>query len=284
MKQLPLCLWFSTVNGFIMASLRDLGLSEYEARAYRALLNTGPTTAKELSRASDVPMGRIYDVLNSIEQYNLVRSQTASRPKKYVAVEPSTALDRLLDDKKRELEEKAEQYENIVDELSDELDAAEPVEEQFWTASVGEAETTDLLLERLTAADERIIMVASTPSPQFDVTEVGDQIVEELEEAIERGVDVDVLLTREMVASLSEEVGRRYRDRLSGEESFQVRTSEDVTGTFNLIDDMEVVIQVPNPLGSRETFAMIDLKDPEFAGEVFAEFEPTWREAEPLSF
>ena len=284
MKQLPLCLWFSTVNGFIMASLRDLGLSEYEARAYRALLNTGPTTAKELSRASDVPMGRIYDVLNSIEQYNLVRSQTASRPKKYVAVEPSTALDRLLDDKKRELEEKAEQYENIVDELSDELDAAEPVEEQFWTASVGEAETTDLLLERLTAADERIIMVASTASPQFDVSEVGDKIVEELEEAIERGVDVDVLLTREMVASLSEEVGRRYRDRLSGEESFQVRTSEDVTGTFNLIDDMEVVIQVPNPLGSRETFAMIDLKDPEFAGEVFAEFEPTWREAEPLSF
>ncbi|MFD1647297.1 TrmB family transcriptional regulator [Haloarchaeobius litoreus] len=267
-----------------MASLRDLGLSEYEARAYRALLNTGPTTAKELSRASDVPMGRIYDVLNSIEQYNLVRSQTASRPKKYVAVEPSTALDRLLDDKKRELEEKAEQYENIVDELSDELDAAEPVEEQFWTASVGEEETTDLLLERLTAADERIIMVASTPSPQFDVTEVGDQIVEELEEAIERGVDVDVLLTREMVASLSEEVGRRYRERLSGEDSFQVRTSEEVTGTFNLIDDMEVVIQVPNPLGSRETFAMIDLKDPEFAGEVYAEFEPTWNDAEPLSF
>ncbi|MFC4407301.1 TrmB family transcriptional regulator [Haloarchaeobius iranensis] len=267
-----------------MASLRDLGLSEYEARAYRALLNTGPTTAKELSRASDVPMGRIYDVLNSIEQYNLVRSQTASRPKKYVAVEPSTALDRLLDDKKRELEEKAEQYENIVDELSDELDAAEPVEEQFWTASVGEEETTDLLLERLTAADERIIMVSSTPSPQFDVTELGDRITEELEEAIERGVEVDVLLTREMVASFSEEVGRRYRERLSGEDSFQVRTSEDVTGTFNLIDDMEVVIQVPNPLGSRETFAMIDLKDPEFAGEVFAEFEPTWREAEPLSF
>src|SRR6056297_2284762 len=100
-----------------MASLRDLGLSEYEARAYRALLNTGPTTAKELSRASEVPMGRVYDVLNSLEQYNLVRSQAASRPKKYVAVEPSTALDRLLADKQRELEEKAAQYQSVVDEL-----------------------------------------------------------------------------------------------------------------------------------------------------------------------
>ncbi|WP_435319407.1 TrmB family transcriptional regulator [Haloarchaeobius sp. TZWSO28] len=268
-----------------MASLRDLGLSEYEARAYRALLNTGPTTAKELSRASDVPMGRIYDVLNSIEQYNLVRSQTASRPKKYVAVEPATALDRLLEDKKRELDEKAEQYENIVDELSDELDAAEPVEEQFWTAAVGQEETTDLLLERLTAADRHIIMVASAQTPQFDVTEVGDQIVEQLEDALERGVKIDVLLTRQVVDTLSEEVGRKYRERLSSDPDFEVRTSDDVTGTFNLLDDVEVVIQVPNPLGSSgETFAMIDLKDPEFATEVYDEFQPTWEDAEPLSF
>jgi len=267
-----------------MASLRDLGLSEYEARAYRALLNTGPTTAKELSRASDVPMGRIYDVLNSIEQYNLVRSQTASRPKKYVAVEPATALDRLLEDKKRELEEKAEQYQSIVDELSDELDAAEPVEEQFWTAAVGQEETADLLLERLTAADDRIVMVASDPSPQFNVAEIGESIIEEMENALERGVDVDVLMTREMVASLSEEVGRRYRDRLTDDPNFQVRTSEDVTGTFNLIDDIEVVIQVPNPLGGTEAFAMIDLKDPEFAADVHDEFRPTWSDAEPLSF
>ncbi|WP_435333678.1 TrmB family transcriptional regulator [Haloarchaeobius sp. TZWWS8] len=267
-----------------MASLRDLGLSEYEARAYRALLNTGPTTAKELSRASDVPMGRIYDVLNSIEQYNLVRSQTASRPKKYVAVEPATALDRLLEDKRRELEEKADQYQSIVDELSEELDAAEPVEEQFWTAAVGQEETTDLLLERLTAADRHIIMVASTQSPQFDVSEVGEEIVEHLEEALERGVEIDVLLTREMVESFSEEVGRRYRERLSGDPDFKVRTSENVTGTFNLIDDVECVIQVPNPLGSGETFAMIDLKDPEFATNVYDEFKPTWDGAEPLSF
>jgi sugar-specific transcriptional regulator TrmB len=267
-----------------MASLRDLGLSEYEARAYRALLNTGPTTAKELSRASDVPMGRIYDVLNSIEQYNLVRSQTASRPKKYVAVEPATALDRLLEDKKRELAEKADQYEAIVDDLSDELDAAEPVEEQFWTAAVGQDETTDLLLERLTAADDRIVMVASDPTPQFDVADIGDSIVEELENALERDVTVDVLLTRDMVASLSEEVGRRYRTRLSGDPNFSVRTSQDVTGTFNLVDDVEVCIQVPNPLGGPEAFAMIDLKDPEFATDVHDEFKPTWDDAEPLSF
>jgi sugar-specific transcriptional regulator TrmB len=267
-----------------MASLRDLGLSEYEARAYRALLNTGPTTAKELSRASDVPMGRIYDVLNSIEQYNLVRSQTASRPKKYVAVEPSTALDRLLEDKKRELDEKAEQYEAIVDDLSEELDAAEPVEEQFWTAAVGHDEVTDLLLERLAAADGRIVMVSTSPTPQFDITTVGDRIAEQLEAALERGVAVDLLMHPQLVDDLPPSVGERYQGTLSPHPEFEVRISPEVSGTFNLVDDTEVVIQVPNPLSTGDAFAMIDLKDPEFAADVHEEFQPTWETAEELQF
>jgi len=267
-----------------MASLRDLGLSEYEARAFRSLLDTGPTTAKELSRASDVPMGRIYDVLNSLETYRLVRSQTASRPKKYVAVEPDTALDRLLEDKKRELEEKAEQYEGIVADLSEELDAAEPVEEQFWTAAVGHDEVTDLLLERLAAADHRIVMVSTTPSPQFDITTVGDRVAEQLEAALDRGVDIDLLMSPRLVDDLPESVGERYQGTLAPHPDFDVRISDEVSGTFNLVDDTEVVIQVPNPLTSGDAFAMIDLKDPEFAADVHEEFQPQWEAAEPLTF
>lgn len=268
-----------------MASLRDLGLSEYEARAYRALLKTGPTTAKELSRASDVPMGRIYDVLNSIEGYNLVRSQTASRPKKYVAVEPSTALERLLEDKRRELEERAEQYEAIVDDLAGELETAEPVEETFWTAAVGPEETVDLLVERLSAADVQIVMVVSTYTEQFfDIDEVGTLILDELTEAMERGVDVQLLLRPDLVPRLPESIGERYRSSLMDHDGFSVRTSENVSGTFTLIDETEVVIEVPHPLKSQEAFAMIDLKDREFAGSVRAEFEPRWAQAEPLTF
>ncbi|MEF8831138.1 MAG: helix-turn-helix domain-containing protein [Halobacteriales archaeon] len=259
-----------------MASLRDLGLSEYEERAYRALLNTGPTTAKELSRASDVPMGRIYDVLNSIEQYNLVRSQTASRPKKYIAVEPETALDRLLEDKKRELEEKAEQYEEIVDDLSNELEAAEPVEDQFWTATVGHKESRDLLLERLAAADHRIVMLSADPSPQFDVGEIGDLVAEHVEDALERGVEVSMLLNPGLVDTLPRSVGRRYTETMQSHPKCIVKTSSEVQANYTLIDNVEVVIQVPNPLAPDEPFAMIDLKDPEFVADVEEEFAPTW--------
>jgi sugar-specific transcriptional regulator TrmB len=267
-----------------MASLRDLGLSEYEARVYRTLLHTGPTTAKELSRASDVPMGRIYDVLNSIEQLSLVRSQTASRPKKYVAVEPETALDRLLENKRREADEVLERYEEITEELGEELDSTKPVEEQFWTAAVGDDETLDLLLERLAAADETIVMVVANRSPQFDLGEIGDVLTERLEAAVDRGVEVFLLMTPEVVENLPESVGERYRARLSEHPSFAVRTTENLDGTFNLIDGTEVVLQVSNPLSSGEVFAVIDLKDPAFASEIHEEFLPRWKEAEPLSF
>ena len=265
-----------------MASLRDLGLSEYETRAYRALLETGPTTAKELSRASDVPMGRIYDVLNSLETHNLVRSQTASRPKKYVAVEPETALDRLLEDKKRELDEKASQYEELVETLADDLETAEPVGDTFWTAAIGPEETADLLVERITAADDQVVIVVSTFSQQFDLDDLGARVVAALEDALDRGVNVAMLMRPDVVEALPQSVGKRYRETLQPHEGFEVRTSEDVTGTFELIDETEICIEVPHPLQAGETFAVIDFKDPDFAASVREEFDGRWMEATEL--
>jgi len=248
------------------------------------LLRTGPTTAKDLSRASEVPMGRVYDVLNSLEQHNLVRSQAASRPKKYAAVEPDAALDRLLDEKKRELQTQAEQYEEVVDDLSTELDAGEPVDGQFWTAAVGAEEATDLLLERIAAAERRMVVVAGAPATGFDLGTIGEQVTNELEAALGRGVEIRVLLSPEAVSALPRSVGRRYTAELSQVDGFEVRTTPGVDGTFNLFDGIEVCIEVPHPLSGDEPFAMIDVKDAEFATSVKEQFEPRWADAEPLSF
>jgi sugar-specific transcriptional regulator TrmB len=265
-----------------MASLQDLGLSEYEARAFRSLLRMGPTTAKDLSRASDVPMGRIYDVLNALETHSLVRSQTASRPKKYVAVEPGTALDRLVADKQEQLAAKAQQYEDIAEELGDRLDSADPVEEPFWTAAVGAEETLDLLLERLAAADSRIRVVGSPPARQTGLVEATERVVDELVAALERGVEVSLLVEPELFETLPEAVNREYYDRLAGYENYDARASPHVSTTFELIDDREVCIEVPHPLGGTGTFGVIDLKDPEFTADVSEAFADHWDDATPV--
>jgi sugar-specific transcriptional regulator TrmB len=266
-----------------MASLRDLGLSEYESRAFQSLLETGPTTAKELSRSSDVPMGRIYDVLNSLETHDLVRTQTTSRPKKYVAVETETALQRLVSAKQRELEEQAEQYEAVAEELSGQLERGDAGEEPFWTVALGPEDAEDLLVERLTAADRRLRTVASTPSQSLD----GDssrRVMDAFDAALDRGVTISVLMATDLAAAFPPEMKERHRDLIGGREGFECRVSDDVTGTFELIDRAEVCIEVPHPLGGGETFAMIDLSDREFAAGVEAAFEERWAEADPLDW
>jgi len=266
-----------------MANLRDLGLSEYEARAYRALLDDSPSTAKELSRSSDVPMGRVYDVLKDLERRGLARSQAASRPKKYVAVEPEAALDRLLDAKREELEEQEAQYESAVDQLEDYLEAGVPAEEGFWTAVVGPEESANLLIERLDTADDRVIVVAGGPTPQFDVGQYGDEVTAALQRALERGAEVSVLLGPDLIRTLPETVLERYESVLADHPAFEVRTTDRVSGSFHLIDNVEACIEVPNPLTPREPFAMLDLKDREFTADVRETFDPRWEEAEPLT-
>lgn len=266
-----------------MATLRDLGLSEYEAQAYRALLQTSPTTARELSETSDVPMGRIYDVLANLERHDLVRSQAASHPTKYAAVEPETGLDRLLSERKRDLRERAEQYEDAVDELLVELD--EPTasgDGRFWTAAVGPEESVELLLERLTAAEDRVTIVAGDLSPHLDLDDVSKRFGTTLSKALDRGVSVSVLFSPTIVTALPDGVRNGYLTDLGRRSDFEIRTDEHIEGTFTLIDRQEVCVEVPNPLKPDETFALIDLQDRTFAADARAVVEPRWDAAEPL--
>ena len=265
-----------------MATLRDLGLSEYESRVYRSLLEMGPTTAKELSDRSDVPMGRIYDVLNGLETRNLIRSQTASRPKKYVAVEADTALDRLLETKREELEQKVSQYEEIASELKTNLERADPVDEPFWTAALGEQEAADLLVERIATADERIVLVTATTALYMDLDTVGERIVDELEDAIERGVSVSVLMDPDVVDGLPQSVGRRYRYHLQNHRNFEVRVGANLTATSASIDGTELCLEVPHPTDAAELFGVINLKDPGFVANVREAVDSSWEQADRL--
>ena len=265
-----------------MASLADLGLSEYEGRVYRSLLRTGPTTAKQLSNASGVPMGRIYDVLNDLEASELVRSQNAGRPKQYAPVEPRTALSRLLEERRAGLEAELAAYEETVEELAEQLDDPSATDEPFWTVAIGPEDTIDLLCERLAAANDRLVMVVAQPSAQFDLGEVGDRIAAEIEAALDRGVETSMLVSSSLLEAVPQALLRKYAS-VAGHPRFELRVTDDLAGTFNLVDRTEVCIEVTNPLAADEAFALIALTDPSFAANVQAEFEPRWAAADPVS-
>ena len=74
-----------------LRALRALGLTEYEARAYLALIMHGELGAKELSNLSGVPYSKIYGVLEILRQKGWVGAR-GGRPKRYHARSPAEAI------------------------------------------------------------------------------------------------------------------------------------------------------------------------------------------------
>ncbi|RJS74564.1 TrmB family transcriptional regulator [Candidatus Bathyarchaeota archaeon] len=73
-------------------TLREIGLTEYETRAYMYLLRTGATTASRISGNANVPYSKIYEVLNSLERKGWIETRSG-RPRRYYPKSPIEALD-----------------------------------------------------------------------------------------------------------------------------------------------------------------------------------------------
>ncbi|MDY7082009.1 MAG: helix-turn-helix domain-containing protein [Halobacteria archaeon] len=269
-----------------MPSLKDLGLSEYESKIYTSLLDIGTATAKELSEYSGVPMGRVYDVLSSLESNNLIRSQTASRPKKYVAVEPETALDRLVEKKHEEIQQEIERYETIANELKQTHSITESLDDRFWTAAIGPRDALNLYLERLKTADERVLYAAEPVAGEAVHNVIANMVLDEYEKKVEEGVEIYILLTPSHLDAHNPETLERVKP-LRERENYHVRVSDEVNGAFNIIDDEEVCINIRNPLfmdpnSQNEYLAMINIRDHDFVADMTREYWSYWETATPL--
>ena len=68
-----------------------LGLNEYESKAYITLLRFGSATASTISKVSQIPRARVYDVLTSLEKKSFIERKL-SKPVEYTALVPSTVV------------------------------------------------------------------------------------------------------------------------------------------------------------------------------------------------
>ena len=102
--------------------LQDIGLNAYEAAAYLSLLKLGVSEASAVCKDSDVPYGKVYTVLESLSKNGFVEVQ-ASRPKKFRAIDPDTALDDFFEIRKSEIEREVDILKGSVKEAKNALKA-----------------------------------------------------------------------------------------------------------------------------------------------------------------
>lgn len=92
--------WLFTMDSEIHEKLLELGLSDYEARAYLALMRKCAGTMREISKESGVPYQKIYQVCELLEEKGLVKL-IHGRPKRVKLVDPEISLkayrERLVD-------------------------------------------------------------------------------------------------------------------------------------------------------------------------------------------
>ncbi|TMI45472.1 TrmB family transcriptional regulator [Candidatus Bathyarchaeota archaeon] len=73
-------------------ALKEFGLTEYEVKAYIALVESGPMPASQLSTTAAIPYSKIYEILGNLERKGWVESEQG-RPSKYFPKPPSAALE-----------------------------------------------------------------------------------------------------------------------------------------------------------------------------------------------
>ncbi|MCQ8903124.1 MAG: hypothetical protein NQU42_03375 [Methanothrix sp.] len=75
-------------------ALRDLGLTEYEARVYTALTRLKAGIASEIHQISGIPRPAVYGALKRLVMRGIVEVQP-SKPMRYRVTDPAAALERL---------------------------------------------------------------------------------------------------------------------------------------------------------------------------------------------
>lgn len=108
----------------LIESLKNLGLTSYEAKSYLTLAKYGELTSTDLVKLTGIPQSRIYDVVSSLQRKGLVWVQSG-RPMKFRAVEPSIAIKQLVEKITKDSKE-------LIDEISRYSLERKVIEPSLW--------------------------------------------------------------------------------------------------------------------------------------------------------
>ena len=175
--------------------LMELGFSEYEAKAYVALISESPVTGYQLSKLSNVPRSMIYEVVGKLTARGAAMAMHMEGSTKYAPVSAEEFLDQLQHD-----------HDVLVDSLRNDFSDLTSSSDLDYVWNIeGDDNIMAKAVEMIEQAGEDIYL-AVRPATIEDLQPV-------LEHAIERGVRVvlyttsavELLGARVVVAHVSEE-------------------------------------------------------------------------------
>ncbi len=187
-----------------------LGFTEYEAKAYVALVRLGSGTGYQIAKESGVPRSMIYETLNKLAARGALLTQSSGETTRYAPLPP----DRLLDRMRRELDDSAKA---LIRELAG-IAAEGAFASSAWTisgrqnifafarqmidrarhqivVSIGDDDELDELLPRLQEAQDRklsLLVVSTVPYDGGRIPVVAYPKGQQLRQAVGHGLTLTV--------------------------------------------------------------------------------------------
>jgi sugar-specific transcriptional regulator TrmB len=198
----------STVSEDAKKVLHEVGLTEYETKAYLILLERGVMTASEVSEYGGIPYSKVYETLNSLEKKGWVEAERG-RPTRYFPKAPSEALEAA----RLRLEDMVNSWKHIVlGELQPLYEKRELMEKPDIWILRGEFSVMAKLREMLDAVKSELLIAV----PDFAKGFV-DASVSILGHVRDNGVNVKIMVTGDWNEKELALLGSaRLRDNLFG--------------------------------------------------------------------
>jgi sugar-specific transcriptional regulator TrmB len=258
------------------ADLEELGLTNYEARVYLALIRRDVFTAAEVAREAQVPRQRVYDVLEGLTR----RQLAVLHPGKvagYSAVAPEIAVDRLMEQQRRSLGRLERLSDDLARELLPTWDSGRTHTDPLdYVEVLRDAADISDRFARIQSEAERELLSFSRPpwvTPSENVA--GLEASARLHAA---GRAVRSLYSRDVLDDpVMLEVVRRF-----GEVGEEIRVAETLPLKLIVADGSTVLCDMPDPVARAGATTALVIRHPSLAETLRMAFQSIWENSPSL--
>jgi len=277
--------------------LKSAELSAYEIKVYLSLLNSNHLTAREISLKSNVPSGRIYEVLEELKMKGLIEIQD-SRPKMYRALNFNQAFNNLISHLNNRHKRKTDVLTNEAKILesrlfeSDLLNKKEP-SRIFWSTVYGAQSIISMYMRHYKELQEELLLNDFINENTLKVLPYGRKLFEGIINAVNRGVQVKLLWSfehddrplsendKEEKLNLYNKIIKKLKEILNVTSVFNSRFEmrfvyKKISTNFDIFDKKRILFKLQNPLQPFQIFACMNVLDQNLAEKLREKYLSIW--------
>lgn len=276
--------------------LKNSYLTTYEINTYLSLLRSDDLTARELSESSEVPIGRIYEILEELKSKGMILLQD-SRPKKYRSIPFNVAFKNLIAYLESKNKNKISYLYNQAQTLETKIYESDLLikKEQSKTFLATSFEAKSILLlysKTLQEIQEELLITGFINENTLKVLPYGELIYKGIYNALQRGVRIKYLwsfeydkrpLTEDIIINAKELYSNlltslkdlfNLTPEIRGFEMRYIYTR--IPSYYDIFDRKRILFKLQDPSKSYEIFSCLNILYPLLAEELRKTFLRVW--------